>query len=78
MVASFCLWTRTGPRAVEPVHGVHAALCAVDVDEVAALRAHALFVGSAAALAFACAVLRLVVHAVRLSCGGGATLRRDV
>jgi hypothetical protein len=43
----------------------------MDKPKVAAVRAHALRVGNASALAFARAVLRklLVAHAVRLSCG---------
>jgi hypothetical protein len=77
VVASFCLWTRTGLGAVETGHGEHAAFCAVDVEEMAAVRAHALAVGGASALAFALAVLRLVVHVVRVSWVGGATLRGD-
>ena len=74
MVASFYLWTRAGLRAVEPAHGIHAPFLSVDEHEMAALGTHALRVGGATALAFALAVLRLV-HAVKWSCGGRATLR---
>jgi hypothetical protein len=62
MVASFCLWTRTPLRAVEPGHRIHAPLLPVDEHEMPALRAYALRVGGALALAFALAMLRLVGH----------------
>jgi hypothetical protein len=71
MVASFCLWTRARLCSVGLAHGKHTALLAVDEREMAALGAYAFRVGTASALAFALAVLRLVIHAVRVSCGVG-------
>jgi len=44
---------------------------------MAAVRAYALRVGAASALAFALAVLRLVIHAVRESCGGWGDLEGE-
>jgi len=69
VVASSCLWTNARLCAGEPGHGVHTAFCAVDEQEMAAVRAHARRVRGASALAFARTVLweLLVVHAVRLS-----------
>ena len=65
VVASSRLWTRTGLHAVEPGHGVHAALLAVDEQEMAAVRAHALRVSGASARSGPLAVLLLlVVHAL--------------
>jgi hypothetical protein len=49
----------------------------MDKHEVAALRAYTLRVGAATAFVFAGAVLRLVMHALRLSCGGWCDLEEN-